>query len=33
MWEGVSHFVMLDKPCEINDTLVAFLKKNDLTKE
>lgn len=30
VWEGVSHFLMLDKPEEFNAALVAFLKKNNL---
>ena len=30
MWEGVSHFLMIDKPDEFNDALLAFLKKNKL---
>lgn len=28
----VSHFLMLDKPAEFNEALLAFLKKNDLLK-
>jgi len=31
-WEGVSHFLMLDDPQRFNDTVLAFLKKNGLTK-
>ncbi|MBA3650330.1 MAG: alpha/beta hydrolase [Chthoniobacterales bacterium] len=31
-FEDVSHFLMLDKPAEFNETLLAFLKKNDLLK-
>ena len=30
MFEGVSHFVMLDKPKEFNETLAAFITKNKL---
>jgi len=30
LWEGVSHFVMIDKPREFNEALAAFLKKNTL---
>jgi pimeloyl-ACP methyl ester carboxylesterase len=30
IFEGVSHFLMLDKPREFNETLLAFLKKNSL---
>jgi pimeloyl-ACP methyl ester carboxylesterase len=32
MWEGVSHFIMLDKPAEFSAALVAFLEKHGLTK-
>jgi pimeloyl-ACP methyl ester carboxylesterase len=32
VWEGVSHFLMLDDPQRFNDTVLAFLKKNGLTK-
>ncbi len=28
--DGVSHFLMLDKPAEFNAAVVAFLKKNQL---
>ena len=31
-FEDVSHFLMLDKPAEFNEALLAFLKKNDLLK-
>ena len=30
MWEGGGHFVMMDKPKEFNDVLLAFLEKNKL---
>ncbi|MBA3386772.1 MAG: alpha/beta hydrolase [Chthoniobacterales bacterium] len=30
MWEGVSHFVMLDKPDEFKAAVLAFLAQNDL---
>lgn len=30
MWDGVSHFLMMDKPQEFNETLRAFLVKNKL---
>ena len=30
MWEGVSHFLMMDDPARFNDTLVAFLAKRRL---
>jgi len=32
-WEGVSHFLMMDEPQKFNDTVLAFLKKNDLIKK
>jgi pimeloyl-ACP methyl ester carboxylesterase len=32
MWEGVHHFVMLEKPKEFNETVIAFLNKNGLLK-
>jgi pimeloyl-ACP methyl ester carboxylesterase len=32
MWEGVSHFLMMDEPQKFNDTVIAFLKKNKLIK-
>lgn len=28
MWEGVGHFVMVEKPKEFNDTVIAFLDKH-----
>ena len=30
MWEGVGHFVMMEKPKEFNSTVIAFLDKNKL---
>lgn len=30
--DGVSHFLMLDKPREFNELVLAFLRKNDLLK-
>jgi len=33
MWEGVSHFLMMDKPTEFNEALAAFLMKNGLLKK
>lgn len=33
MWEGVSHFLMMEKPKEFNETLSAFLAKNALLKK
>jgi pimeloyl-ACP methyl ester carboxylesterase len=32
VWDGVSHFLMMDEPQKFNDTVLAFLKKNKLTK-
>jgi pimeloyl-ACP methyl ester carboxylesterase len=32
MWEGVSHFLMMDEPQKFNVTVLAFLKKNKLIK-
>jgi pimeloyl-ACP methyl ester carboxylesterase len=32
MWEGVSHFLMMDEPQKFNDTVLAFLMKNKLIK-
>ena len=33
MWSGVSHFVMMDEPQKFNETVLAFLKKNNLLKK
>lgn len=33
MWEGVGHFLMMEKPREFNDALAAFLAKNGLLKK
>jgi len=33
MWEGVSHFLMMEKPKEFNETLAAFLGKNGWLKQ
>ncbi len=33
MWEGVSHFLMMEKPAEFNEALAAFLAKNGLLKK
>jgi pimeloyl-ACP methyl ester carboxylesterase len=30
MWEGVSHFLMMEKPQEFNKTLQSFLSRNKL---
>jgi pimeloyl-ACP methyl ester carboxylesterase len=32
MWDGVSHFLMMDEPEKFNVTVLAFLKKNNLVK-
>ena len=32
MWEGVGHFLMMEKPKEFDETLIAFLNKNALLK-
>jgi pimeloyl-ACP methyl ester carboxylesterase len=32
-WDGVGHFLMMEKPKEFNDALVAFLTKNGLLKK
>jgi pimeloyl-ACP methyl ester carboxylesterase len=33
MWEGVSHFLMMEKPREFNEALAVFLAKNGLLKK
>jgi pimeloyl-ACP methyl ester carboxylesterase len=33
MWEGVGHFLMMEKPREFNEALAAFLTKNGLLKK
>jgi pimeloyl-ACP methyl ester carboxylesterase len=33
VWDGVSHFLMMDEPQKFNDTVAAFLKKNNLIKK
>jgi pimeloyl-ACP methyl ester carboxylesterase len=33
MWEGVSHFLMMEKPVEFNQAVAAFLMKNRLLKK
>src|SRR5215467_8344272 len=33
MWEGVSHFLMMDEPQKFNDTVLAVLKRNKLVKD
>lgn len=32
VWEGVSHFLMMDEPQKFNDAVTTFLKKNKLVK-
>jgi pimeloyl-ACP methyl ester carboxylesterase len=33
MWEGVGHFLMMEKPKQFNDTVLGFLDKNALLKK
>ena len=33
MWEGVGHFLMMEKPKQFNDAVIAFLDKNKLLKK
>jgi pimeloyl-ACP methyl ester carboxylesterase len=33
MWEGVGHFLMMEKPKPFNDAVIAFLNKNALLKK
>jgi len=33
MWDGVSHFLMMEKPKEFNATVIAFLDKHKLLKK
>ena len=33
MWEGVGHFIMMEKPKEFNEAVLAFLDKNKLLKK
>ncbi|HEV3410406.1 MAG TPA: alpha/beta hydrolase [Chthoniobacterales bacterium] len=33
IWDGVSHFLMLDKPEEFNEAVLEFLKKKELLKK
>jgi pimeloyl-ACP methyl ester carboxylesterase len=33
MWDGVSHFLMMDKPKEFNEALAAFLSNNKLLRK
>jgi pimeloyl-ACP methyl ester carboxylesterase len=33
MWEGVGHFLMIEKPKQFNETVIAFLDKNALLKK
>jgi pimeloyl-ACP methyl ester carboxylesterase len=32
-WEGVGHFLMMEKPKQFNDAVIAFLDKNALLKK
>ena len=33
MWDGVGHFVMMERPKEFNEAVLAFLDKNKLLEE
>src|SRR2546425_2179191 len=33
MWDGVGHFLMMEKPKQFNDAVIAFLDKNSLLKK
>jgi pimeloyl-ACP methyl ester carboxylesterase len=33
MWDGVGHFLMMEKPKQFNETVIAFLDKNALLKK
>ena len=33
VWEGVGHFLMMEKPKEFNEVLAGFLAKNGLLKK
>ena len=33
LWEGVGHFIMMEKPKEFNDAVLSWLDKNDLLKK
>ena len=33
MWDGVGHFLMMERPKQFNDTVIAFLDKNGLLKK
>ena len=33
MWEGVGHFLMMEKPKEFNEAVISFLNKNSLLKK
>ena len=33
VWSGVSHFLMMDEPQKFNQTVTAFLTKNNLMKK
>jgi pimeloyl-ACP methyl ester carboxylesterase len=33
MWDGVGHFIMMEKPKEFNEAVLAFLDKNNLLKK
>ena len=33
MWDGVGHFLMMEKPKQFNEVVLAFLDKNKLLKK
>jgi pimeloyl-ACP methyl ester carboxylesterase len=33
LWEGVGHFIMIEKPKEFNETVLGYLDKNKLLKK
>ena len=33
LWDGVGHFLMMEKPKQFNDAVIAFLDKNSLLKK
>jgi len=33
MWDGVGHFIMMEKPKELNEAVLAWLDKNKLLKK
>jgi len=33
MWDGVGHFLMMERPKQFNEAVIAFLDKNSLLKK